>query len=306
MNTIVVTGATSMIGSALIRACLRRGISRIYAVLRPGTSKRERLPKDDRIVVVECAADSYEALPQLIPETCDVFYHIAWTLTGTARNDDLLEQAKNVQYTLQALSAAVALGCTKFVGAGSQAEYGKLDLPAIAPDSPVDPVQAYGIAKYAAGKLVMEAAKKAGIACLWVRIFSVYGIYDKPTTMIASTMRKLLAGTPTAFTEGEQVWDYLFSEDAGDAFYLIGEKAEGHKVYCLGSGDGRRLRDFIEDMRDTVSPGTELGFGQIPYTPQTVMRLCADIRSLQEDTGFAPATTFCEGIYKTMCWMQTE
>ena len=267
MKVIVVTGATSMIGSALIRSCLRNGISRIYAVVRPGTVKADRLPEDSRIVTVECAADAYENLPRLIPETCDVFYHIAWTLTGAARNDDLPEQAKNIQYTLQAFAAAEALGCGKFIGAGSQAEYGKLDIPSIGPDSPVNPVQPYGIAKYAAGKLVMEAAKKTELSCLWVRIFSVYGIYDKPTTMIASTLRKLLAGEPTAFTKAEQLWDYLFSEDAGDAFYLIGKHAQGRKVYCLGSGESRTLKRFIEDMRDTVSPGTELGIGLIPYTP---------------------------------------
>ena len=304
MNVIVVTGATSMIGSALIRSCLRHGVSRIYAVVRAGSPKLARLPEDARIVMVECSADTYETLPDLIPEKCDVFYHIAWTLTGVSRNEDLLEQAKNVQYTLQALAAAKALGCEKFIGAGSQAEYGKLDIPSIGPDAPVNPVQAYGIAKYAAGKLAMEDAKKKNISCLWVRIFSVYGIFDKPTTMIASTIRKLLAGEHTAFTKGEQMWDYLFSEDAGDAFYLVGEKASGHKVYCLGSGESRTVRSFIEDMRDIANPAAELGIGEIPYTPQTVMNLCADIETLQADTGFAPKTSFSEGIRQTIQWMQ--
>ena len=206
---------------------------------------------------------------------------------------------------MQAFAAAQALGCSKFVGAGSQAEYGKLDIPRIAPDSPVNPVQAYGIAKYAAGKLVMEAAKKTDISCLWVRIFSVYGIYDKPTTMIASTLRKLLAKEPTSFTKAEQQWDYLFSEDAGDAFYLIGEKATGHKVYCLGSGESRELRHFIEDIRNIADPDAALGFGEIPYTPQTVMHLCADTRTLREDTGFVPKTSFREGIFQTIRWMQS-
>ena len=305
MNVIVVTGATSMIGSALIRSCLRHGVSRIYAVVRPGSSKTNRLPEDERIAVVECAADAYETLPRLIPEPCDVFYHIAWTLTGAARNEDLLEQAKNVQYTLQAFSAAAELGCAKFIGAGSQAEYGRLDIPQISPDSPVNPIQAYGIAKYAAGKLVMEAAKKKDISCLWVRIFSVYGIYDKPTTMIASSLRKMLAGEPTAFTKAEQMWDYLFSEDAGDAFYLIGEKSRGHKVYCLGSGESQALRHFIEDIRDIANPDAVLGFGEIPYTPQTIMHLCADTRTLREDTGFVPKTPFREGIRQTIRWMQS-
>ena len=96
MNVIVVTGATSMIGSALIRACLKHTVSKIYAVVRPGSGKLERLPKDSRIIIIECAADAYEKLPAMIHEKCDVFYHMAWSLTGPSRNDDLVEQAKNI------------------------------------------------------------------------------------------------------------------------------------------------------------------------------------------------------------------
>lgn len=304
MNVIVVTGATSMIGSALIRASLAHGVSRIYAVVRPDSAKMDHLPSDPRIIVVACPAEEYDMLPQRIQEKCDVFYHIAWSLTGPKRNEDLLEQAKNVSYTLQALKAAVALGCGKFVGSGSQAEYGRLDIERIGPDTPVDPEQAYGIAKYAAGKLAIEAAKKEKIHCLWVRIFSVYGYYEKPTTMIASSLQKMLRGERASFTAGEQIWDYLFSEDAGEAFYLVGERAEGCKVYCLGSGEGKPLRSYIMDIRDAVDPGLELGIGDLPYAQGTIMHLQADICALQADTGFFPRTDFHEGIRKTIRWMR--
>lgn len=303
MNTMIVTGATSMIGSALIRACLKHGIQRIYAVVRPACGKLDRLPEDGRIIVVTCAADAYASLPEMIPEPCDVFYHIAWSLTGAARNENLLEQAKNVQYTLEAFQAAVALGCKKFIGAGSQAEYGKLDIDKIGPLTPVNPVQPYGIAKYAAGKMAIEAAKRAGISCLWVRIFSVYGIYEKPTAMISASLQKMLRGEKVSFTAGEQMWDYLFSEDAGEAFYLIGEKAVGQKVYCLGSGQARILWTYIQEMRDLVDPALEIGLGDLPYTDGTLMHLCADIGPLFADTGFVPMTSFADGIRQTIAWM---
>ena len=306
MKTIVVTGATSIIGSSLIRACLRQDIQRIYAVVRPGCGKLSRLPKDDRLRILECPIDQYDTLPQKIHGPCDVFYHIAWSLTGAARNSDLSEQARNILYTLNAVNAAKALGCGKFVGAGSQAEYGKSDAEKIGPETPVNPVQAYGIAKYAAGKLAMQAAARLELSCLWVRIFSVYGIFDKPTSMISTALPKMLSGERASFSAGDQIWDYLFSEDAGEAFRLIGERAQGRKVYCLGSGQARPLKTFLTEMRDTVHPALELGLGDIPYTDSTVMRLCADISSLQADTGFRPETSFSEGIRNTIRWMLGE
>lgn len=306
MNSIVVTGATSMIGVATINACLNHQVSRIYAVVRPDCTKLYRLPTDDRIRIVYCDAKNYESLPDLIPKKCDVFYHIAWSLTGSARNADLSEQCKNILYTLEAVKAAAVLGCSKFVGAGSQAEYGRLDIEAISPKSPVDPVQPYGIAKYAAGKIALEQATQLGLSCLWVRIFSVYGIYDKPSSMIASSLTKLIKGDVAQYTPAEQRWDYLFSEDAGEAFYLIGKKACGKKVYCLGSGNARPLREYIEQMREAVSENAKVDIGSLPYPENVLMNLCADICSLEEDTGFYPKTDFEEGIKKTIAWMRAK
>ena len=245
MKTIVVTGATSMIGVSTIEACLATDIKKIYAVIRPNTKRLSRMPDDKRIEYIECDVESYRLLPIMITEKCDVFYHIAWSVTGSERNKDILGQANNVRYTIDAVNAAFDLGCQKFVGAGSQAEYGKLDVDRINEQSPVNPVQPYGIAKYAAGKLGAEEAKRLGIDFFWIRIFSVYGKNDKPSTMISTAVRKLLQGEHTSFTAAEQRWDYLNCQDAGKAFYLVGEKAKGNKVYCLGYGQARPLHEFI-------------------------------------------------------------
>ena len=43
MKRIIVTGATSMIGTALIEECIRHDIE-VYAVVRAGSSKTKRLP----------------------------------------------------------------------------------------------------------------------------------------------------------------------------------------------------------------------------------------------------------------------
>lgn len=298
MRKVIVTGATSMIGLSIIDACLEAGISKVYAVVRPDTKKLGRLPEDSRINVIECSSERYNELPVMIKDECDVFYHAAWSVSDSSRNEDIIGQAKNIQYTLEAVDAAARLKCKKFIGTGSQAEYGKLDIDRINENSCVNPVQPYGIAKYAAGKLAAEEAEKCGMDFFWVRIFSVYGIHDKPTTMVASTIRKLINGEKTTFTAGEQRWDYLYSSDAGRAFYLIGEKAVGNKVYCLGSGQAYPLREYIEIIGKAVNGKAPSGIGEIPYTDGTVMNLCADISRLQKDTGWKPEVAFEDGIRK--------
>lgn len=303
MQRIIITGATSMIGAALIKECIKKGIE-VYAVVRASSGKKKRLPESEKLHMVDCSLEELETLPQKITEKCDTFYHIAWGNTGENRNSSTELQSRNIAYTLAAVKAAYALGCRRFIGAGSQAEYGPMDVDKISPDSPVNPTTPYGAAKLASGQLARMLCKELGMECIWPRIFSVYGIYEKETTMVASGLRKMLAGEKTSFTPALQRWDYLFSADAGRAYYLIGEKGKDGAVYCVGSGQAGPLKDYIEIMAE-LTGAEETGIGARPYPAGAVMNLCADISSLTADTGFVPEYTFREGIRETITWLKT-
>ena len=292
-----------MIGTALINECIKKGIE-VYAVLRASSGKKMRLPESEKLHMVDCSLEELETLPQKIMEKCDTFYHIAWGNTGENRNSSTELQSRNIAYTLAAVKAAYALGCRRFIGAGSQAEYGPMDVDKISPDSPVNPTTPYGAAKLASGQLARMLCKELGMEGIWPRIFSVYGIYEKETTMVASGLRKMLAGEKTSFTPALQRWEYLFSADAGRAYYLIGEKGKDGAVYCVGSGKAAPLKDYIEIMAE-LTGAEETGIGVRPYPAGTVMNLCADISSLTEDTGFVPEYTFREGIRETITWLKT-
>ena len=141
---------------------------------------------------------------------------------------------------------------------------------------------------------------------IWVRILSVYGPYDSTKTMVMSTIIKLLKGEVPKFTKGEQMWDYLYNEDAANAMHLLGDKGCDGKVYCLGSGETRPLHEFIHEIRDLVNKNAEIELGVLPYNENQVMFLCSDISDLIRDTGFTPETTFARGIEKTIRWVQKE
>ena len=203
------------------------------------------------------------------------------------------------------MRAANALGCKRFIGAGSQAEYGPMDVDKISPYSPTNPSTPYGASKLASGHLAGMLCRELGMECIWPRIFSVYGIYEKETTMIASGLRKMLRGEPTEFTPAMQRWDYLYSKDAGRAYYLIGEKGRDGAVYCIGSGEAHPLKEYILKMAE-LTGAEETGIGARPYPQGAVMNLCADTESLQRDTGFVPEYTFEEGIRETITWIRSQ
>lgn len=305
IQTAVVTGPTGAIGIALCEKLLRENVT-VYAVCRPGSSRIKDLPKAAALHVVECDAKELATLPQKMEGvSVDAFFHFAWAHTiGQGRND-MPAQIENIQSTIDAVRAAKALGCRVFLGAGSQAEYGRVE-GLLKSDTPAFPENGYGMAKLCAGQMSRVEAKALDIDHVWVRILSVYGPHDGPMTMISGTIRKLLAGERPALTAGIQRWDYLYAGDAADAFYLAACHGRNGAVYPLGSGQAMPLKDYIIQMRDAIDPALPLGFGEVPYGPLQVMHLQADISALQADTGFAPKTPFAEGIRRTMDWVKRE
>lgn len=305
IQTAVVTGPTGAIGIALCEKLLRENVT-VYAVCRPGSSRIKDLPKAAALHVVECDAKELATLPQKMEGvSVDAFFHFAWAHTiGQGRND-MPAQIENIQSTIDAVRAAKALGCQVFLGAGSQAEYGRVE-GLLKSDTPAFPENGYGMAKLCAGQMSRVEAKALDIDHVWVRILSVYGPHDGPMTMISGTIRKLLAGERPALTAGIQRWDYLYAGDAADAFYLAACHGRNGAVYPLGSGQAMPLKDYIIQMRDAIDPALPLGLGEVPYGPLQVMHLQADVSALQADTGFAPKTPFAEGIRRTMDWVKRE
>jgi len=309
---IVMTGASSMLGLALIDEALRRHV-RVLAIVRRDSKKADRIPHSDLVTVVEADLNELDGVPDMasVKETVesgawDAFFHFGWESTTREGRSNIEGQLVNVEHTMRAVRLAAALGCRVFVGAGSQAEYGLKDLDKISPETPVDPVVPYGICKYAAGKLGKLLAEQLGIDFIWTRIFSVFGVHDNPTTMLISAIAALHRGERMAFTAGEQRWDYLYSEDAVRALFMLAQSGKSGELYCIGSGKPRLLRDYLEAVRQVVNPDGELGIGERPYPPGCVMNICADISKLTRDTGWEPEIPFEEGVRRMYAAMKEK
>lgn len=300
MEHAVVTGPTGVIGMALLGELIKRGV-RVTAVLRPGSKRRKNLPENPLVSIVECELGGLKELAEKRVQKADAFYHFGWDGTFGASRNDVQKQLMNIRYTLDAVEAAEKLGCSRFIGAGSQAEYGRTE-GSLSAEVPAFPENGYGAAKLCAGQMSRILCRQKGIAHIWTRILSVYGPYDGENTMIMSTIGALLKREVPKLTAGEQLWDYLYAKDAGRALYLLGEKGLDQTIYCLGSGKAQRLSDCMKSLRDTIDPALPLGIGSLKYAPGQVMYLCADISRLSRDTGFVPEYTFERGIRETVEW----
>lgn len=296
MKKLLLTGATGMIGIAIIEKALCRGWN-ITCIVNPNSTREANIPKHEHVNIIRCDILNYASLQ--LEQKYDAFIHLAWNKTSGTGRDDVDVQLANIHATLGAVRLAKRAGCRVFIGAGSQAEYGvqKVDLTSILP---VQPESGYGIAKYTAGKLSALLCKQLGIRFNWLRILSVYGKYDGENTLINYVIKELKNGNSPNLTKCEQIWDYLNAEDAAMAFLAVVEKGVAGKFYPLGSGTGKPLSEYVLTIQKIINPNIALNFGAKNYYPHQPMYLVADISELTQDTGWKPNIDFAEGIQKIL------
>lgn len=304
MRRAIITGPTGAIGIALIEELVKNNVE-VTAVCHCNSNRIKHIPKSPLVHVIECNLDQILTLKDKLSSAYDIFYHLAWAAPFGKDRNDLNLQLKNVQATLNAVDLADSLMCSTFIGAGTQCEYGRTN-ENLSPNTITKPENGYGAAKLCAGHLSRIRCQQLGIKHIWTRILSIYGPYDGRYTMIMSIIETLLNGKIPSCTKGEQLWDYLYSKDAGRALYLLGRYGQNEKTYCIGSGNAVPLSDYITKVRDIINPHLPIGFGEIPYSEKQVMHLCADISDLINDTGFTPEYSFEEGISHTIKWMKDE
>ena len=282
-----------MLGLSLLDEAISHN-DEIVAIIRKNSSKKDLIPDNRKIKVVEGNIDELDFL-KLPGNGYDCFYYFMWEgTTGKERNDKEL-QANNIQHSLDAISLAKKYSCKKFVGAGSQAEYG-IKSVALTSDTATDPVSEYGRAKLLSGLECAKFAKNHDVCFNWVRILSAFGFNDGPNTLISMLIRKLYNKEEINLTKCEQLWDYLYCRDAAKAFYAISTKGIDGKTYVLGSGKSFPLRYSVETIKDIIDKNAVINYGAVPYSENQVMYLKADISDLQKDTGWKPETSFEMGI----------
>jgi len=299
---VIITGATGFIGCALCEEFLKNN-DEVIAVVRPGTTKKEKLLRlkernsecTGALQIIELTLEELEQLATVHQVQADLFYHLAWNGSSGADREDYEIQLSNMNYTGNALRAAKACGCTSFIGAGSQAEYGVIREAAVEGKTLPNPFMMYGAAKLATYYMGKLLAGQLGIRFLWPRIYSVYGVGENPGTLINYVMDTLLQGGVPELSPCENMWNFLYITDCCKLLRNLGNVSE-EGIYHLASKDTRLLKEFVCELRDIVAPGAGLGFGKKAANPDRTFWLKPEVKKLTLNR----YVDFREGILKKL------
>lgn len=297
---ILITGATSMIGSALLERFVLAG-HQVVAIARPDSSRMSvLLNKGSLVETVYCNMEDYASISKLVKGKVDAAALMAWNGTrGKDRMNDIIQRYNEIGNT-RLLTELEKLGCHTIMTAGSQAEYGpwKGEI-AQTEDTLPAPNTEYGKSKLRFYHTALDFCSKRGIRLIEPRIFSIYGPDDNENTLIMSLLRAMLKNEPCMLTKCVQMWDYLYIDDAvaGLAKLLMENHPGG--IYNLGSGDCRPLRDYVEEMYRVTGSHSTLQYGAIPYPDTGAVNIHPDVSKMRS-IGWAPSVSFAQGLRMIM------
>lgn len=299
MKKVLVVGANGFLGSKLSIELSKKGCQVVAFV-------DQRFPYDSiknagNITIKEFILEEIESLNK-IPEIAgiDTLYHFAWTGVNAIVRNEAEVQVQNVMFGLKVMEFAEYNNIRRVIVPGSAAEVSCGD-GVITGKETSAPSDMYGAAKVATRYICQAYARQHNIELIWTLITSIYGPGRNDNNLISYVIQTLLKGGKPSTTGLEQQWDYLYVDDLINALVLLGQKGVGGKVYPIGSGEHKQMREYVEIIRNLIDLSLPLGVGEIPYkNPDKIDNQVLDISALKEDTGFEVEYCFVKGISNTI------
>jgi UDP-glucose 4-epimerase len=306
-NTIAITGGAGFIGSHLVKHLEEQGVSRILVIDDLRYGKAEHLPQSQNVELARFSLgrDRPRDL-ELLLQGIDVVFHLAAEKHNQSVGSPYECFTANIDGTYALLEAAAKSGVRKVVYASSLYVYGRMHPPACDEGEVPQPRTVYGASKLCAEHLLSHFRSRFNMSGSTVRYFFVYGPSQYTgmgyRSVIVRTFEALLAGAPPIiFGDGEQVFDYVYVDDAVRAtIQAMASSAEG---LCLnvGSGTGVTINQLVELMQEIA--GTSFPPQHLPADWTAGSSRVGRIDRAREALGWTPQVGLQEGLRRTYDWV---
>ena len=270
------TGGTGFVGSHFIRQALIKSHN-LKAIKRSEKSDVKIILKNKPSWIVKNFSD----LQINDFQNCEVLIHLA-AHSANFPYDTLENCIKfNVTETLNLFNIAYSAGIRKFVMTGSCFEYGKKgeEYKFIPPDASLFPTQTYPTSKAMASILITQWALERKVSLKILRLFQIYGEGELQTRLWPTLKEKALKGEDLEMTYGEQIRDFIKVEDVAKIILeeSVNMKENTISIKNVGSGNPKKLKDFVYEAWEGLNAKGSIILGAIPYRDNEVMRFVPNI-----------------------------
>jgi UDP-glucuronate 4-epimerase len=226
----------------------------------------------------------------------------------------------NVVGFLNILECCREFGVDNLSYASSSSVYGLNEsYPFATTDSADHPMSLYAASKKSNELMAHTYSHLFGIRTTGLRFFTVYGPWGRPDMALFLFTKAALEGEPiTVFNHGEMLRDFTYVDDIVDGIKRVIDspasvdgKWQGNKplpnsssapyrLFNIGNNSPVKLMDFIQAIENSLDISIEKNM--MPIQPGDVPQTFANVDDLIETLGYAPETSFQDGITKFVEW----
>lgn len=310
-RTVLVTGATGFLGSWLCRRLLAEG-AQVVALVRDWDPMSELIRSGDvqRCSVVSGALEDYATLERALSQhEADTVFHLgAQAIVGTALRSPLATFESNIRGTYHLLEACRVHRdlVQRIVVASSDKAYGDAEVLPYTEAMPPLGRHPYDVSKSCTDLLSHTYAHTYGLPVTVTRCGNLYGGGDLQwSRIVPATVRAALEGRSVALrSDGTFLRDYLYIEDAVDAYLALAEAADGAARGEAYNVSPEKALSVLEIVRATLE-----AVGRPDLEPVIQGDATAEIRDqyldaskLRQRLGWVPRISLEEGLARTVAW----
>lgn len=314
-RSVLVTGATGLLGGWLIDALLARGAS-VVCLVRDGVPQ-SRFHTDgiDRRVIT-CRGDVTDqvTLERVLGEhevQC-VFHLAAQTIVGIANRNPVSTFQSNVAGTWAVLEACRRSPLVSaIVVASSDKAYGEqIDLP-YREDAPLQGRSPYDVSKSCADLIAQSYAATWATPVVVTRCGNFFGGGDLNwNRLVPGSIRSLLAGEPPLVrSDGTFVRDYVYIEDGAEAYIRAAEALSANRDLA-GRAYNFSLERPLTVLQMVKLIGEATGVALDPVVldeaANEIPAQYLDSTRARQELGWAPKVGLEDGLRRTVDWYRNH
>ena len=231
----------------------------------------------------------------------DYFFYLAWNGVNTEQKNNLSCQLENINIALEVVDFCKKNNCKKIIGIGSVAQYAMneevIDVTKRGKFGDI-----YGAVKECVYNLLEILTCRENISFNWIVLASTFGPGREETNIITYTIVSLLKNEDSFYGSLEQMWEFVYIEDAVNAIRLVAERGVDRKMYGVGSGEFHILKEYIMHIAAIMKKENKIHIGKVKNYSSKSISSCINNYDLIKDTNYKNLYTFDEAIKKTIAY----
>ena len=290
-KTVLVTGASGFVGSHLARRLTALGATVI------GVSRNH---------VYGIDVTDRASLAPIIQKKPSVVFHLAGeALVENGQEAPYETFRTNVLGTLNVLELSRVYHIPRIIIASTAQVYGQ-GKPPLGEDDPPRPSRPYETSKTATDLLAQSYADSFHLPVVIPRFVNIYGPGDTNfSRLIPKTLKYILAGNPVLIWGGKAKREYLYIDDAVEAYLLLAtmqeDKLEKNRIFNFGAGNPMAVMELIRRIGTLI--GTPIRIKHVKEEREgEIPQQYVSWEKAKRALGWKPRVSLEEGLTRSIRW----